>query len=247
MPRLHRIQLFWPGRTDGVPLMGRQIARFLADAAALHPKLGGFLFAPQGVAAPLPASSPEACEEALRRSADTWFTGEIERVSYAPRFFLERSFAPPLEVTVTCGIEPLNLGPIFTPNRLDLRVSADLGDERCTRPVLEGLLRAAVLAFRPDFAFAGSESIPQAPLAIFSDGAPAVGWMTYLRHGFPEIPRSLPHPAVAYPLAPLGTLLVAHPEPFDERSPTHRAAVERVREVLVASKVLVPAVDLPPA
>lgn len=238
----HRILLYWPGRTDPVPALAAQIHGFLSAAAALHPKLAGFLHQPRG-AAPRPASSASACEEALRQSAGTWQSGGRELTSYAPRFFLERPFAPPVEVTITCGIEPLGLDAIFTPNRLELRVRA--ADERAERPALEGLFRAAITAFRPDFAFAGSERVPQAPLSLFSDGTPPVGWMTYLRHAFPALPRTLPQPAVAYPVGALGTLVVAHPDPFDEADPAHREAMARVREALSAAGVLISSLDLP--
>jgi hypothetical protein len=139
----HRIFLCWPGRPDPVPALAGQIHGFLSQASALHPKLAGFLFQPRG-GAPEPAASAAACEEALRAAAGTWQSGGREITSYAPRFFLERAFAPPVEVTLTCGIPPLGLDAIFTPNRLDLRVRA--GDERAQRPVLEGLLRASSIS-----------------------------------------------------------------------------------------------------
>ena len=99
--------------------------------------------------------------------------------------------------------------------------------------------------FDPDFGFAGSEAVPQAPLAIFSDGVPVVGWMTYLRRGFPDIPRTFPEPAVVYPVGAKGTLVVAHPEPFDEHDPNQRATVDRAYETLKAAGVLVSSLDLP--
>jgi hypothetical protein len=238
----HRILLYWPGRTDPVSALAQQIHGFLSQASALHPKLAGFLFQPRG-GAPEPVASVSACEEALRRSAGTWQSGGRELTSYAPRFFLERPTSPPVEVTITCGIEPLGLEAIFTPNRLDLRVRA--ADERVERPALEGMMRAAITAFRPDFACAGSERVPKAPLSLFSDGTPPVGWMTYFRRAFPALPRTLPEPAVAYPVEALGTLIVAHPDPFDEADPAHRDALARVGEALSAAGVLVSSLDLP--
>jgi hypothetical protein len=126
-------------------------------------------------------------------------------------------------------------------------VRKDVGDERASRAVLEGVLRIAVKVFRPDWAFAGTDEVPLAPQALFSEGEPCVGWMTYLRAAFPEVPRTLPQPSVVYPLDGLGTLIVAHPELFDDRDPGHRAAMARVREVLVQAKVLVAPSALPKA
>jgi hypothetical protein len=245
MAKRYRILTYWSGRTDAVPVLAGQIAAFLGAAGALHPALRGFLFQAKGMAAPEPVTGLAACAEALRRSTITWTTGETERTSYAPRFFLERRIDPPVEVTITCGIEPLGL-PAWTPNRLDLSMRGDVADERRSRPVLEGLLRSAVSAFRPDFGFAGTDLVPDAPIPLFSDGTPPVGWMTYLSAAYPPIPPALPQPAVAYPIDGQGTLIVAHPDLFRDGDPAHRAAVERVREALKAAGVLVPATEIQP-
>jgi hypothetical protein len=236
-----RLQLYWPGRTDTVSVMARQLAAFLAGIAPLHPGLEGFLC--DGT----PASSAVACEEALLRHAIQWHTGAQPRTSYQARFYVDRNLGSKVAFTLTCGIEPLGLGPIFTPNRLEFLVRADVGDERASRPVLEAVLRRAVTAFEPDWAFVGSDNVPQAPKAVFSDGTPVIGWMTYLRAAFPPVPRSLPEPAVVYPVASLGTLIVAHPELFHDDDEAQRAAMERVRVALEAAGVLVPPSALRPA
>ena len=50
-----------------------------------------------------------------------------------------------------------------------------------------------------------------------------------------------PFQMVAHVPGRRGTLLIAHPELFDERDPAHVAAVERLRNALEAAGVLVPA------
>jgi len=237
----HRIQLYWPGRTDTVSVMARQVAAFLAEIARVHPGLAGFL------CDATPASSAAACEEALVRHAVLWRTGATERTSYQARFHVERRIGSPVAFTLTCGIEPLGLGAIFTPNRLEFLVRTDVGDERASRPVLEAVLRSAVTVFEPDWAFAGSAQVPLAPRAVFSDGTPVIGWMTYLRAAFPPVPRTLPAPAVAYPVGTLGTLVVAHPELFDDDDEAQLAAMARVHATLKAAGVLVPPSALAPA
>jgi hypothetical protein len=244
MTRQYRIQLYWPGRTDPRSLLGQQIAALLGEIKAIHPGLAGFLFHDEKTRAPAPAGSAEACDEALRQQTIHWKTGNTERTSYEQRFFVERRVAPPVEFTVTCGIEPLGLDPIWTPNRLDFRVSADVGDERASRPVLEAVLRCAVSVYQPDWAYAGTATVPQAPVPPFADGAPVVGWMTYLKMAFPPVPQTLPQPSVVYPVGSHGTLIVAHPELFHESDPAQRAAVERVRATLKAAGVLIPPSDI---
>jgi hypothetical protein len=234
----HRTFLTWPGRTDPLPVMAGQLFDFLRRIAPLHPGLARFLFDEEHL--PAPASSVEACERALSLGTVRWKTGDIDRTSYEQRFYVERSRGAPVELTLTCGIEPLGLDPLWVPNRLEILVRRDVGDERASRAVLEGLLRAAVAAFDPDWAFAGSEALPITPLPFYTDGTPVIGWMTYLRRGFPEVPRTLPQPAVVYPVAGRGTLVVAHPEPFHERDAAQRAAMDRVEEALSAARVLVP-------
>lgn len=69
--------------------------------------------------------------------------------------------------------------------------------------------------------YAGTEAVPQAPLPIFSDGAPVVGWMTYLRAAYPAIPQALPAPAVGYLVGSLGTLSPIESQAYDLwRSPS---------------------------
>lgn len=240
MARHYRVQLYWSGRSDADRVMSRQIFTFCASLGPIHERLEGWLFQDERTGVPAPADSDPACLEALHQKAVAWSTGAQQQLSYQPRFFLERAIDPPASFTVTCGIKPLGLGPVFTPNRLELLVRAGVGDERASRPVLEAILRSAVAAFQPDWGYVGTESIPQPPVAIFSDGTPVIGWMTYLRSAYPPVPRTLPTPAVVYPVGSLGTLIVAHPELFREGEPAHREAIDRVRNALKAAGTLVP-------
>ena len=240
----YRVQIYWPGRTDTVRVMARQIATFLAELGTFHPGLARFGFE-DAQRRLTPVTSEDDCAAALAQRTVHWKTGQTERISYQPRFFVDRKAGAPVSLAITCGIEPVGLDPMFVPNRLELLVRCDLGDERASRPVLEAAMRSAVSVFRPDFGFAGTESIPSPPVALFSDGTPVVGWMTYLRAAFPPIPRTLPAPAVAYPVKDLGTLIVAHPEVFRESDGAQRASMERVREVLKAASVLVPSTSRP--
>jgi hypothetical protein len=241
MANQYRVQLYWPGRDDAPGELAGQIAAFLSALGSVHKDLAGWHFAGDGAGAPVPVDSPAACLAALERHRIAWTTGKVRRIAYGPRFFLEREVASPAAITVTCGIPRLDLGPIFTPNRLEMLVRADAGEARASRPVLEAALRAAVAAFRPDFGFAGTEGTPAPPLPVFSDGTPVVGWMTYLSAAYPPLPAALPKPAVVVPMLPHGALIVAHPELFQERDPAHREAIARVDEALRAAEVLVPA------
>jgi hypothetical protein len=245
MANHYRVQLYWSGRDDAPGDLARQIAAFLRALGSAHKDLAGWLV--KGERGPVPADSEAACLAALSRHRVAWATGETQRTSYQPRFFLERAASSPAEISVTCGIPRLDLGPIFTPNRLEMLVRADAGKERVSRAALEVALRAAVAAFRPDWGFAGTDETPTPPLPVFSDGTPVVGWMLYLSAAYPPLPAALPKPAVVYSMLPHGALIVAHPELFDAQDPAHREAVARVDEALRAAEVLVPAHALRPS
>lgn len=247
MSRHYRIQLYWLGRADSVRAMARQIATFLAELAPIHPGLARFAFEDARLGKLTPVTSEDDCEAALVQRTVHWKTGPTERISYQPRFFVDRKVGAPVSLSITCGIELVGLEQMFVPNRVELLVRADVGDERASRPVLEAVMRSAISVFRPDFGFAGTESIPSPPLALFSNGTPVVGWMTYLRAAFPPVPRTLPAPAVVYPVKDLGTLIVAHPELFHENDEAQRASMERVRQVLKEAEVLIPSTSLPKA
>jgi hypothetical protein len=241
MAKRYRVYLAWRGREDDLRDMSRQTASFLSALGALHPLLKGFRFIDRATGKEAAASGNDACQRALEAYRVDWATGETKRVAYQPRFFVERKAAPPVEIELTCGIERLNLGPIYTPNRLDLLMRRDAPDNLASPGVLEGIVRAGVEAFRPDWGFAGVEGVPDPPLAVFSDGVPSVGWMTFLSSKYPPVPAALPKPAVSHVLARRGTLIIAHPDLFDERDPAHIEAVEKVRQALAAAGVLVPA------
>jgi hypothetical protein len=242
MAKHYRVQIYWGGRGGTPRDHARPIAAFLAGLAdEVHPAFSDWLYESGEGGATRPADSAAACEEAVALGTIAWATGDTRRLSYRPRFFLERKDNAPVELTITCGIEPLNLGPIFTPNRLELLVRADVGDDRASRAGLEGALRKAVEVFEPLMGFAGTETSPSAPLPLFSDGVPSVGWMTYLKASYPPVPRTFPAPSVAYPVDAHGTLVVAHPELYAPGVPAHEEAIERVHAALKAAGVLVPA------
>jgi hypothetical protein len=240
MADFHLIQIYWPGRVASRTELGRQLLSFLDALRPLHPGLGRFHAYDKRTRTASPADTLEACEAALQAGVVAWRTGRVDRTSYQQRFFAERREASPVAFELTCGIEPLGLDFAFTPNRLEFFVRTGVGDERASRAVLESVIRAAVAVYEPDYGYAGSERTPTAPTPVFSEGTPAVGWMTYFSNAFPAIPQTLPAPAVAYPVKSLGTLIVAHPELFDDRDPAQLAAVARVRDTLQAAGVLIP-------
>jgi hypothetical protein len=80
------------------------------------------------------------------------------------------------------------------------------------------------------------DGYPSAPTPPFADGAPTVGWLTYLERRYPQLPTTLPTPAVAHDLG-TGTLFVAHSSKPD------RDAMARL-ELALGEAVLIPAREM---
>jgi hypothetical protein len=236
----HHVRMFWSGRADSVDRLGYHTYLLLTAFAGVQPLLAGFRRADRkGRTSAAPLDSQMACTEALEEARVVWRSGSEERTSYTPSFILRRDGALVARLSLTLGIEPLDLGPIFAPNKVDLEVRGL--DPRTGRALLEDALRAAVAVFRPDWGHAGAAAHPPAPIALFSDGAPTVGWMTYLSRAYPRLPATLPSPAVASAVADFGTVVVAHPKLFDPADPAHVAAVDATARALRDARVLVPA------
>jgi hypothetical protein len=243
----YRVQVYWSGRAEPPARLAQQIFVFLTALPSVHEGLTGWHFEEVSTGKMVPVDSPSACQRALEDAAVEWTMGGRKSTSYAPRLFVGRADAPAVEIQVTCGIEPLPIGPVFVPNRLSLVVRELGGEERVSAAVVENVLRAAIAMFRPDFGHAGSESMPQPAEPIFSDGTPVVGWLTYLSSAYPSLPSALPAPAALSRVAGLGTLVVARPELFVDGDEEHLAPVEAVRAALEAAGVLVrePALSQP--
>jgi hypothetical protein len=241
--------------------MAQQIFVLLTALSAVHEALSGWCFEEKGTGKSVPLDSPLRCQEALAQGAVEWRLGREKRTAYQVHGYIGKPTSPDVEVRVTCGVEPLPLAGVFAPNRLEVLVAAREGgggaggspalvvggngspsDNRplASRAVLENVLRAAVAMFRPDFGHVGTEAFPRPAQPLSSDGAPVVGWMTYLSAAYPSLPQPPPAPAKVLEVAGLGTLLVAAPELFVDGNDKHLAAVRAVQEALQAAEALVP-------
>jgi hypothetical protein len=109
-----------------------------------------------------------------------------------------------------------------------------------TEGVLTSAVRAMVLAWAPDWAFATSyayeRQYPEPDSAPFS-----VGWVTYLSHRLGKVPP-LPAPVRIEGIEALGTLMVLTPERFTVGNPAHVALARRVRELLAKANVSGPGI-----
>jgi immunity protein 52 of polymorphic toxin system len=243
MTERYRVQVYWPSGPVSLARIPEQIVALLVALEAAHDGLGGWVFEDREQKL-VPASTAAVCRTALEQAAIVWHFGGVKQTAYRPRFFVGHPSAPAAVLTLTCGIEPIGLQPLFAPNRLELLLAAGEGATTIDRHVIENALRAAVAVFRPDFGHAGSESMPEPVEPIFSDGSPVVGWMTFLSTARAAVPPALPKPSIAYPVGSFGTLIVAHPDLFRDRDEGQLAAIGALRQLLQREGLLVPATTL---
>jgi immunity protein 52 of polymorphic toxin system len=237
MLRRHRIHLCWGPRRE--PALAACLHAYLGALGQLDPSLAGWRAEDDGADHPLATESD--CAAAVARGAVEWQLGASKRTAHQLHAFVGRPSAPTATLVLVGGIEPLEMGDVFTPNRLDLRFP-DTADT----PLVQHALATAADVFAAAFGHAGSERTPEPPLPLYSRGVPAVGWMTYLSRAYPQLPPLLPAPAVAYATAG-GSLVVAHPKPFRAHVSEHRRAVADVEAALRRAGVLVPFAAVSPA
>ncbi len=236
----YQLQLFWEGRRDGLERLAHELYMFLTALRGVDEYFHDDWLRPaDGVWTA--ATGKEACLEGLNEGVVHWRTGGTERTSYCLELRYQRAIASPIELEIRCGIEPLEgLEPVFVANRLELLLSPTLGEQGGRRQLIEGAFRAAISAFRPVFGYVCTEGFPTPPLAIFSDGTPALGWLSFLSNRYPELPLPLAEPARCHVIGRQGQLIVAHPNLFQRHDKEQLDAIEAVRKRLQAAGVLLP-------
>ncbi len=240
MPLSFRIHAAWSPRSDSLDRVAQQCVLLMTALGSVHPALAGWQ-AERAKGGRVPVGDLQASLRTLEESAVKWTLGTETRTAHRPRFFTPPGGPVTAELTISSGATPLPLARLFAPNRLDLVIGGAVGDASTGPATIENALRAAVAVFRPDHGHAGTPTFPSPSASLFSDGRPAVGWMTYLSRAYPAVPPVLPRPATAEAVAHLGTLLIAHAELATDDDALQRAAVERLRATLDAAGVLVPA------
>jgi hypothetical protein len=175
------------------------------------------------------------CSAAVAKGARTWRSGRDERVAYGVTVVAGREGPPAAEITIVCGVERL---AVWIPNQVQIAIDPAIASGRGSgdAAVAEGCLRAVAGAHAPAWAIVRAGGAPTLPVPPFADGAPLVGWMTYLSNDYPQVP-ALPQPFVSR-VEERGTVIVAHPTKPDLES------IDRLRELLAEARVLVPAIEL---
>jgi hypothetical protein len=218
------------GRSESLGDMGSRLRKLLTGLGAAHAKLTGWSArSPDGALVPVEAA--HECADAIEAGARTWKAGGRKNVAYGPVFVAKDGAA---EIGMVCGVEPQ---VVWTPNQVHLTLGVASGILAKDVDTLWALLAALAKSHEPAWGHVSIDNLPAPPMPPFADGAPAVGWMTFLSSEYRGIPEILPEPAVAR-LADKGTILVAHPSRPDIE------AIARLRAALAEAGALSPAASI---
>ncbi len=247
MPEHYRVQLYWLSREDSLAWMSQQLYMLLTGWRSIDEDFASWSFFDKKKQKPVEVVSKKTCQRLLEQTAVSYCVGDKQCTAYQPKLILtprDDDRAEPLaKLQLSCGIQPMQL-PVYTPNRLSFRAHRDLGEHGIGPLMLRRVLQIAATTYRADWGYAGIDSFPQPPVALFSDGTPCVGWMTYLSTAYPSLPGILPAEAQLFPVSSDGHIILAYPNLFDDGDARHLKAVAQVNESLREAKVLVPALRL---
>jgi len=220
------------GRAEPFRAISARLWKLCGALRAIDPALGPW----RGKIGDAPAAidSERACDSLVASSARMWRSGERELVAYGPVASATYEGRAAARLSLVAGVAALDL-PVWIPNQLELELTGSLAASLVAhRPRLEAAFRALVASCTPAWAVVAVDGSPSPPVPPFSDGAPSVGWLTYLASSYPPLPRGLASPAVVHDLG-IGTAIVAHPSKPDA------AAIAKVARALAEANVLVPA------
>lgn len=238
------IKLYWTGRSDSPNPAGERLYRLLSELTRVGTRFAGWQLTDRSGHVVGPAGTQADCVQAVELNARAWHTGDQQHTSYQPFLFCGDATDPTVELTLTCGINVRSFAEAFLPNRLELEWRPSATGEPLSQELTHWMLATAATVFPADFGFAGSAAVPTPPQPLFSDGKPAVGWMTFLSSSYPPLPPELPEPAQLHSVGRLGQVVVAHPEPFDDADAEHLAAIAGVEHALKQAGVLIPWAEL---
>ncbi len=172
-------------------------------------------------------------------AARMWRSGDNELVAYGPTARADVKGLPAVKLSMVAGVAPTDL-PVWVPNQVEIALEGAAEAELLSDPArLQAVLQALVTAALPAWAVVSIDNDPPPPIPPFADGAPSVGWMTYLASIYPALPATLPQPSVAYDVG-TGVIVVAHPKRPDA------GAIERLTYALREGQVLLPAARVKP-
>lgn len=196
------------GRSDSISDMGSRWWKLMSELTVAAPVFASWIARdPDGTLTPV--ESEQDCRQALRRAGRYWKSGNKERIAYGPVAYATDKGIRTCEIAMVWGVEPLPV-TAWVPNQTLVSIPPAARIATNDRERIELLFRAEAKVCDPAWAHVAIDERPGAPTPPFDNGAPVVGWLTYLSRAYPPVPLALPPPAVAYQIEG-GTLLAAEP------------------------------------
>ncbi|MFO0546858.1 MAG: hypothetical protein U0271_00655 [Polyangiaceae bacterium] len=201
--------------------------------SAAHPRITGFRWRPTDDVPGAPLLTNEDYSALFANTARSWNQGGKQSTVWGPSIWAEDDGGLLATANLVTGLESTGNGA-WVPNQLEVEIQEGLAEEvAADRAIVHLFFRAVIAAFEPAWGHVAVDSYPNAPVAPFHDGAPVIGWITFLNSLYPE-PPALPQPAVRYPLDG-GTIFVSNPKGSASDS------IAALRAALARGSVLLPA------
>ncbi len=226
------VNAYWSDRREAISTIAARLHLFSRELAALSPALARLYPRTRDDSLVQPLTGAPHAEALLAHWEVRWRVGSVERRAYTPSLVLDRVDDPAVIVSCSVGVDPVDLRGVWAPDRVEVRVRADAGDDLASAEVLLGVLMAMQRAFEPDWAFAGREGDPSAPSPLFSKGAPVAAWALFLSSRYAVDAGAFTAPSAAYSVGDRGTLVLAHRGLPVRGLASHRAALDHVAEAL---------------
>lgn len=224
------IRAYDHGKPDGFAAISQRFYRVCQGLAAVSPHLGSWVG--DGGDVEIPVETSEDADAIVGAAARMWRFGIEELAAYGPS---AKSGASG-RIGLVGGIPPIDL-PAWVPNQVLVKIDGPAEVELRSDPKLVvACLEKVVLAAEPAWVTVASDGVPNAPVPPFDDGAPTVGWFTWLDAKFPPGPAVLPEGASRRDLAG-GALYVAHASRADAASIARLAAALAEAKVLSSARV----------
>ncbi len=240
---------YWGPRKEPPEACARRAQRFFLALARCDASLAHWYQAAgsrqRSLTKPLaPDPQVETLRKVFQRGVNRWDSdhGVMEQLGFA----LDATNGEPqrdhLTLNILCGADAPAVSNVCV---VDLPRLGPPAERVLTAPVLTEVLRGMALAWEPDWAGAISprhRDLSQKHL----QGAPYVGWVTYLAAHRGAVPP-LPAPVRVEPVEDKGTLILLTPERFASSNPEHLGLAEQVREHLGRAGLLGPGLPGSPA
>ncbi|RKG49736.1 hypothetical protein D7X30_38840 [Corallococcus sp. AB011P] len=223
---------YWPGRVEPVESCARRAEVFFRLLAPVEPTFNRWFEKAKSRADALRYPFVPN-EESLLNLFSTKY--RLEQVGVSFSAWNGEPDGASTGVRLACGSTSDLLGDLCV---MELPTRGEARERVLTAPVLSQALRAAALAWDPQWGIATSTA-HRDRVSEFAVPGTFVGWVTYLSRRLGTVPP-LPSPVHVELIEDKGTLIVICPERFTVGNPEHIALAEQVHDQLNRAGLLKP-------